>query len=185
MLQIVIERSFDWTLAITAGVGLVGAVIGSVATLAGQWFRDTRELRRHRVGVVKAILGELRANASVILASLGYGGHDPSETTAEAWHRSNHDLAQFVPEETYISLSMVYAMLPVASKLLDPETLKRHVKSDPELSDLRKWVDSVVEVEEQLLELVHAAHFKEEWRKLPNIRAGFDREMERIRGTKP
>ena len=185
MLQVVVERSFDWNLAATVAAGLVGAVIGSGATLAGQWFLNARQLYRHRVGVVKAILGELRANASVILASLGYGGRDPSETTAEAWHRSNHDLAQFVPEKTYISLSMVYAILPVASKLLDPETFKHQVKSDPGLSDLRKWVDSVVEVEEQLLELVHAAHFKEEWRKLPNIRAGFDREMERIRGTKP
>ena len=170
---------------IVVGVGFGSALLGAVIALAGQWFQDARELRRHRSGTVKAILGELRTNASVILASLGYDGRDPSETTAEVWHRSNHDLAQFVPDKTYISLSMVYAILPVASKLLDRETMKRVLKSDPGLSDLRRWVDSVVEVEEQLLELVHAAHFKEEWGKLPNIRAGFDKEMERLRGTSP
>ena len=174
MLQIVIERSFDWTLAITAGVGLVGAVIGSVATLAGQWLRDARELRRHRVGTIKAVLHELRMNAALVIARIGFGGKI-SQVSTIAWQRSNHDLAQFLPDATYLLLATSYAQLPVADEMTEVDTLKKVLKSNPTM--LRSWFDDIVEVQERLLRSDYAIAFRAEWADLSNLREAFDEEM--------
>ncbi len=178
MLQIVIERSFDWNLAITAAAGLVGAVIGSVATLAGQWVRDDRELRRHRVGTVRAVLGELRMNAVVIAATL------PSHTSrddvsSEVWRRSNHDIAQFLPQETYINLVSIYARLPIVRAVVPTGSTEQATENA--FRALGGWIGDVVQVEREVLSLKYSADFRDQWSRLPSLQETFDKRLAKLK----
>ncbi len=83
--------------------GLVGSMIGVIATLGITWRGEARQ-RRARL---RAIEHELRANRTIIEACLS-GQSPPSALSAKTWERVNVDLALDTPDSVYKSLQNFY-----------------------------------------------------------------------------
>ena len=115
----------------------------------------------------------MRLNASLIVALLP-SGDERGEVSDAAWRRSNHDLAQFLPQDTYIDLVTNYAGLQFARAIVNPGIKTKESKFE----GLRPWIELAAELESSLLALDYSAEFREEWSKLPSIKDRFDETAE-------
>jgi len=81
---------------------------------------EMQRTRRTRVGLVKAVLGELRHNAGVCVG-IRYGGPPSSNPgySTDTWEAARFELAQFVPDKIFEDLLFIYEdMLPRVQSLV-------------------------------------------------------------------
>jgi hypothetical protein len=145
--------------------------LGGVALgFAGQWFMEGQRVHRSRVGMVKAMLGELRANAAGAVRVLYAGpGNRSMLYSSETWRAANFELAQFIPDNMYEDLLLIYQLLPDIQRLSDTprlgwseDTVDLGVKSL-----LEQWIERIKRTMNDLLKLPEAATFRHQWRIRP------------------
>jgi len=154
--------------AVIAVASFGSAVVGAVVGFAGAVFMERQRVRRTRVGIVRAVLGELRENASTALQVLHIGGR-ATEYSAETWRVANFELAQFVSDALYRKLLHIYSTLGAIERFSD------QIGNDNSIARLAKktlecWLTRINEAMNELLGLPEAAKFREEWRKLPSLK---------------
>ena len=128
---------------------------------------ERQRIRRTRVGIVRAVLGELRENASTARQALHIGGR-VTEYSADTWRAANFDLAQFASDPVYRKLLHIYSTLP-GIRALSGEPEKGNQIPPVARKTLEQWLGQIEEAMNALLELPEAAGFREEWRKLPSL----------------
>ena len=156
--------------ALTAVIGFGSAVLGAVAGFLGAIYIEKQRLQRTRVGMVKAMLGELRANAAGAVRVLYAGpGNRSMLYSSETWMAANFELAQFIPDNTYEELLFIYQLLPDIERLSDTpqlgwseDTVDLGVKSS-----LKQWIERIKRTMNDLLKLPEAAMFRHQWRIRP------------------
>ena len=165
--------------ALTIIVGFGGAIVGAAAGFLGAVYIERQRLHRTRVGIVKAVLGELRGNASVAVSVLSTRegnvalGHDV-EYSDQTWSAANFELAQFLGDTPYRKLLSIYGMLPGIRGLSAPAALWPNYQ----LEILERWIKASGEAMKQLLQLPEAAKFRKDWRSLPSLEEAATRTRE-------
>ena len=138
---------------------LAGVALG----FAGQWLMERQRTYRARVGMVKAILGELRHNASVFVdLRLVESGRPMCAFSTETWQAARFDLAQFVPDQVFEDVLFIYEdMLPRARVRLDEWRKAWPDKGvDNLLSGLAERIKGSMK---DLLSLPEASSFRHRW----------------------
>jgi len=156
----------DVAAAVGVGFGsaVVGAVVGAIASFLGLVHIERQRVHRTRVGVVRAVVGELRGNAGCAV-QVRYGARGPGRIrmrfSSETWQAAKFDLAQFVGDDLFRSLLFVYDVLPMIERVSEepgPEGA-----DDPVRDWLDEWVERVKEAMIALLRLPEAATFRSQW----------------------
>lgn len=112
--------------AVTVIVGFGAAVLGAAVAFLGALHLDRRRVGRTRVGIVRAVVGELMQNVTTITS--GFGAEEgATRYSSETWRAANFELAQFLDQELYQKVLFLYMTLPVVEQAsrLPPETPDR------------------------------------------------------------
>jgi hypothetical protein len=138
---------------------LAGVALG----FAGQWLMERQRTHRTRVGMVKAMLGELRHNASVLVDARYVGPTRPLSTfSTDTWDAARFELAQFVPDQLFEDLLFIYEdMLPRVQSRLDEWCKAWPDKGVDNL--LSKLEESIKRSMKDLLSLPQATSFRDRW----------------------
>lgn len=109
MLQIVIERSFDWTIAIAAGAALGGALVGAASVFFVEFWRQLLAAR----SAARIIRMEIQANMNTCIQAVV--AREPVDQISDrAWTTNSITLAPLLPEEALFKLATNYGALFVA-----------------------------------------------------------------------
>jgi len=151
------------TVVVGFGSAVAGALIGAIASFVGLVHIERQRTHRARVGMVKAILGELRHNASVFVDLRIVESDRPMCTfSSETWQAARFDLAQFVSDQVFEDLLFIYEdMLPRARVRLDEWRKAWPDKGvDNLLSGLAERIKGSMK---DLLSLPEATSFRHRW----------------------
>ncbi len=117
---------------------LIGAFLGATATFLGQRHLSDRELKRRRIGIVRALLGELEHNGSrAVMAAVARrttGGY-----SSAVWDKAMFEIAQFDNRQIFGALLGVYGQLSFAVEA--SEAVRS--PADGYYDTLRIWHDAV------------------------------------------
>jgi hypothetical protein len=142
--------------------GLIGSAIGVVGGFAGAFFIELWRVRRTRVGIVHAMLGELQGNAGCATQRILHGVRGPNRIgmrfSSQTWQVAKFDLAQFVPGNLYRELLFIYDTLPMVEGLSEASGSLDDVKDSA-----RDWIEGVKKAMIRLLQLPEAAAFRSQW----------------------
>jgi hypothetical protein len=130
--------------AIFAGLG--GALVGSAVGFAGAVYIERWRLRRTRLGILRALAGELRRNAAR-LALARYSGR-ATRPAVETWTSVNSQLAQLLDQQLYEDILFLYMTLHDVIEL-------SRIPVDSRQADLATaWLDRYHAVVNELLALL-------------------------------
>lgn len=102
-------------MAITIIVGFGSAFIGAAAGFLGAVYIERWRLRRARLGMIRALIGELRQNATAVVRAR-YSGLSV-RYSGDAWNAANFELAQFLNQQVYEDILFLYMTLPDVLRL--------------------------------------------------------------------
>jgi hypothetical protein len=103
---------------------LAGVALG----FAGQWLMDRQRMHRSRVGILRAVIGELRQNATTLVQGL-HAGKPTLEFSAETWQSARFHLGEFLPEPLYYDIQFLYlTLLPIRSLFAEPVPTSELIK---------------------------------------------------------
>jgi len=97
------------------GTGLAGVIVGAIAAFVGQKYMADADLKRGRVGMVRALVSELQDNGRSVVA-LPLGGN-ATEYSNEVWRATRFELGTFLPGNLYDEIHLLYMTLPETSNL--------------------------------------------------------------------
>ncbi len=85
--------------------------------------------------------------------------------SSETWRAANFELAQFIPDNTYEDLLLIYQLLPDIQRLSDtPRVGWSEDKVDLGVKSLLKqWIERIKRTMNDLLKLPEAATFRHQW----------------------
>jgi hypothetical protein len=140
--------------AATVAVGFGSAVVGAVAGFLGAVYIEWQRVRRRRVGILRALISELRQNGARVVQIL-YHGAAVTDFSAQTWSAAKFDLAQFIKGGLYDDLDFAYLTLP-AVRVMETENLT-DLNSRQLLED---WLGRMKQIISLLLQLPEAAEFR-------------------------
>jgi hypothetical protein len=121
---------------------------------------EKQRTRRTRVGIVKAMLGELRHNASIFvhIQAVGLDPSPPSWST-DTWEAARFELAQFTPDALFEDLLFIYEdMISYVGLILGQWP---NAEVDKKLITCEERIKRAMD---DLLSLPYAASFRNRWR---------------------
>lgn len=96
-------------------VGSGSALLGAVAGFFGAWFIEGRRAKETKRGMVRALLGELRRNGTLIFGRMASGVAIP-QLSSHTWESAQFELSGFLGRTTLDKLVSVYALLPAVGQ---------------------------------------------------------------------
>jgi hypothetical protein len=156
---------------LTLAVGFGSALAGAVAGFVGANHLENEAMNRRRIGMVRAILGELRMNGSGVLQLLSFDQRGGIEYQSETWRQANFELAQFLPNGLYLNLVHIYGTLPLVQSQSEIIESHRFPDSVAEIakSTVDRWLVQINEAITALLETPQGNAFRADWERLPSL----------------
>jgi len=141
------------TVAVGFGSAVVGALVGAIASFLGLVHIERQRVRRTKVGMLRAVIGELRQNATTVIQGL-YAGKPTLEFSSETWQSARFHLGEFLPEPLYYDIQFLYLTLPPVSSLFaEPVSTSELIKSKELLYGWAERARRTIDALQQLPEL--------------------------------
>ncbi|MEX2158288.1 MAG: hypothetical protein WEB04_02710 [Dehalococcoidia bacterium] len=144
-------------LAIGGALAITGVFVGAGVTFAGQKWLADREISRHRVGVVRALISELMQNGACVAGVL-YQGVNVLKFSSETWRSTRYELGQFLPWKLYDEIDFLYQMLHSTEDMCSGPV------SGTSLPLLERWFAHLKTAIEDLRSLPEARSFRESFK---------------------
>lgn len=137
----------DVMIIVTVGFG--SAILGAAAAFLGQKYLADREFKRRRVGLLRALMGELQQNGTAVTSSI-LTGADVVNHTSKTWEEFRVELGQFLPPNLYEDVDFIY--------LLTPSIVEQSKNGNQTAIDM--WSNRLQIVRKQLRGLPEAKEFR-------------------------
>jgi hypothetical protein len=128
--------------------------LGGVALgFAGQWLMERQRMRRSRGGTLRAVIGELRQNATTLLQAL-HAGKPTLEFSSETWESARFHVGEFLGEPLYYDIQFLYLTLPpIRSLFAGPVSTSELIKRKDLLYEWAERARRTVDALQQLPEV--------------------------------
>ena len=139
--------------ATTVAVAFGSAVVGAIASFLGLVYIERQRMRRSRAGILRAVIGELRQNATTLIQGL-HAGKPTLEFSSETWQSARFHLGEFLPEPLYYDIQFLYLTLPPISSLFaEPAPTSELIKNKELLYGWAERARRAIEALQQLPEV--------------------------------
>lgn len=131
---------------------LAGVALG----FTGQWLMERRRIHRTRIGIVRAVLGELRQNAATGIQLLD-AGSSATEFSSETWRSARFELGQFLDGPLYDELDFICSTLPAITRYVSENVIMLPGREgEKETRAVEEWLKRVKASIDRLQELPEA-----------------------------